>query len=106
MNVTELARKLKITPNELREQLPGLGFDIGRKAIKINSNVARKIIKEWPKLKRQIEHKKLQEQKQAEAEKEKSAEKNRSQKNRFSAKLYYRAGFFKFNRAAFKRHSG
>ncbi|MCK4540019.1 translation initiation factor IF-2 [Candidatus Parcubacteria bacterium] len=80
MNVTELARKLKITPNELREQLPGLGFDIGRKAIKINSNVARKIIKEWPKLKRQIEHKKLQEQKQAEAEKEKSAEKTEVKK--------------------------
>ena len=74
MNVTELARKLKITPNELREQLPSLGFDIGRKAIKINSNVARKIIKEWPKLKRQIEHKKLQEQKEAEAESKKSAE--------------------------------
>ena len=69
MNVTELARKLKITPNELREYLPGLGFDIGRKAIKINSNVARKIIKNWPQLKKQIEQKKLQEQKEIEEEK-------------------------------------
>ena len=69
MNVTELARKLKITPNELREHLPGLGFDIGRKAIKINSNVARKIIKNWSKLKKQIEQKKLQEQKEIEEEK-------------------------------------
>ena len=36
MNVTELARKLKIPTSELKEILPELGFDIGRKAIKIN----------------------------------------------------------------------
>jgi hypothetical protein len=35
MNITELARILKITPQELRDSLPLLGFDIGQKAIKI-----------------------------------------------------------------------
>lgn len=55
MNVTELARILKITPKELFEYLPQLGFDIGQKAIKINRDVANRIIKEWPVLKRKIE---------------------------------------------------
>ncbi|MFH1745264.1 MAG: translation initiation factor IF-2 [bacterium] len=55
MNVTELARILKITPQELRDNLPQFGFDIGQKAIKVNVNVANKIIMEWPVLKRKIE---------------------------------------------------
>ncbi len=55
MNITELARILKITPQELRDQLPQQGFDIGQKAIKINPNVANKIIKNWPEIKRKIE---------------------------------------------------
>ena len=54
MNVTELARILKITPQELRDYLPELGFDIGQKAIKINRNVANKIIKEWPVLNKKL----------------------------------------------------
>lgn len=44
MNVTELARKLKITTNELKDFLPHLGFDIGRKAIKVDDKSAQKII--------------------------------------------------------------
>lgn len=43
MNVTELARQLKITTNELLEILPGLGFHIGAKAIKINDSLVDKI---------------------------------------------------------------
>ncbi len=62
MNVTELARILKITPNELKQTLPELGFDIGQKAIKINGSVANKIIKAWPSLKRKIEQKKREEE--------------------------------------------
>lgn len=58
MNITELARILKITPQELHDYLPQLGFDIGQKAIKINSSVANKIIRDWPRLKREIELKK------------------------------------------------
>ncbi len=53
MNVTELARILRITPQELRDILPQLGFDIGQKAIKIDDRTANRIIKEWPDLIRQ-----------------------------------------------------
>jgi len=55
MNVTELARILRITPQELRDTLPQFGFDIGQKAIKVNRNVANKIIREWPVLRKRIE---------------------------------------------------
>ena len=61
MNITALARALRITPQELRDNLPKLGFDIGRKAIKINRQVANRIIKEWPKLRRQLERMKAEE---------------------------------------------
>jgi len=44
MNVTELARRLKMTTKELLELLPELGFDIGRRAIKIDSRLVDKII--------------------------------------------------------------
>lgn len=47
MNFAELARKLRQTPNELREKLPLLGFDIGRKAIKVDDRVAQQIIQKW-----------------------------------------------------------
>lgn len=62
MNITALARALKITPQELRDNMPKLGFDIGQKAIKINRNIANKIIKEWPRLKRQLEKQKEKEE--------------------------------------------
>lgn len=61
MNVTELARILKITPQEVRDYMPQFGFDVGQKAIKINRNVANKIIKEWPTLRKKIERKKMEE---------------------------------------------
>lgn len=67
MNITELARILKITPKELRKYLPQLGFDIGAKAIKINRNVANKIIKAWPRLRRQIEIQQAEAEKKAKA---------------------------------------
>lgn len=44
MNVTELARKLKMNTSELFDLLPKIGFDIGRRAIKIDSNMVEKII--------------------------------------------------------------
>ncbi|MFC1678442.1 translation initiation factor IF-2, partial [Patescibacteria group bacterium] len=70
MNITELARILKITPNELRESLPKLGFDIGFKAIKINRNVANRIIKEWPSLKRKLDAQRRQEKQDEEMAKD------------------------------------
>jgi len=59
MNLTELARILRINPQELRDLLPQLGFAIGQKAIKVDNNTAKKIIKNWPFLKREWEQKKL-----------------------------------------------
>ena len=44
MNVTELARRVKITPNKLREIMPQLGFDIGVRAIKVDPKMAQVIM--------------------------------------------------------------
>lgn len=55
MNVTELARLLKVSPNYLREKLPALGFDIGFKAIKVDNQTARKILQQWPAFMRRLE---------------------------------------------------
>ncbi|MFA5023664.1 MAG: translation initiation factor IF-2 [Patescibacteria group bacterium] len=58
MNITELARILRIPPQELRDLLPQLGFAIGQKAIKVDNTTAKKIIKDWPYLRREWEQKK------------------------------------------------
>ncbi|MBN1778885.1 MAG: translation initiation factor IF-2 [Candidatus Buchananbacteria bacterium] len=50
MNVSELARKLRTTTNELFEILPAVGFDIGRRAIKIDDRQAKRILEQWPRL--------------------------------------------------------
>lgn len=68
MNITELARILRIPPQELRDLLPEFGFAIGRKAIKVDNNTAKKIIKEWPRLRREWENKKQAEIKRKETE--------------------------------------
>ncbi|MFH0923574.1 MAG: translation initiation factor IF-2 [Candidatus Falkowbacteria bacterium] len=55
MNLTELARILRVPPQELREKLPLIGFDIGQKAIKVDNRTAKKILKEWNFLSGQLE---------------------------------------------------
>ncbi len=47
MNVSELARRLRVTPHELLSRLPELGFDIGTRAIKVDDRVADQIFKKW-----------------------------------------------------------
>ncbi|MCF7906692.1 translation initiation factor IF-2 [Patescibacteria group bacterium] len=47
MNITELARQLKITPQELKAELPQLGFHIGAKAIQIPEEQAQQVIEKW-----------------------------------------------------------
>ena len=47
MNVSDLARRLKVTPAELLEKLPSLGFDIGMKAVKIDDPTAEKMFRKW-----------------------------------------------------------
>jgi len=54
MNITELARILKVPTQELRDKLPLIGFDIGQKAIKVDNVTAQKIIREWPILIKQL----------------------------------------------------
>jgi len=54
MNVSELARKLKVTSSELLEILPEFGFDIGKRAIKVDGKVAQKILDIGPKIKERI----------------------------------------------------
>ncbi len=49
MNITALARQLKVTTNELLEKLPELGFDIGARAIKIDDSLVPKVIEAWKK---------------------------------------------------------
>ncbi len=47
MNVSELARKLRVSVKEMYEVLPNYGFDIGRKAVKVDDKIADSIIREW-----------------------------------------------------------
>lgn len=58
MNITELARILRISPQELKDLLPEMGFNIGQKAIKVDNNTAKKIIKDWSFLRREWQRKK------------------------------------------------
>jgi translation initiation factor IF-2 len=66
MNITELARRMRIRPDELREKLPELGFAVGKRAIKVDNKQAQKIMRAYSEMKR----------------KERLAEKVRFQKSR------------------------
>jgi translation initiation factor IF-2 len=52
MNISELARRLRANPEELREKLPLLGFDVGSKAIKVDDRLVNKIQHKWGEYKR------------------------------------------------------
>jgi translation initiation factor IF-2 len=67
MNVSEVARKLKINSTDLLDILPEFGFDIGKRAIKIDEKVAQKIIKLGSKIQERIAE--LQQEKMASLEK-------------------------------------
>lgn len=63
MNITELARILKVSPFELRQLLPQIGFNIGNKAIKVDKMIAKKIIRGWPVFMAQVERQREMEEK-------------------------------------------
>ncbi len=64
MNISELARRLRVPTEELRSKLPELGFDIGSKAIKLPDRDVGKIQRAWQEYKkRQYLQKKMEEQK-------------------------------------------
>jgi translation initiation factor IF-2 len=70
MNVSELARGLRIHPQKLLTILPEFGFDIGARAVKIDDRVAQQIQREWRRIKFVLE-----ERERAEKEKQKELEK-------------------------------
>jgi len=61
MNVTELARKLRVNTKELLDLLPEYGFDIGKKAIKTDDRVAQQVMRKWRFIKRDLEEKRRKE---------------------------------------------
>ncbi|MFH1711618.1 MAG: translation initiation factor IF-2, partial [Patescibacteria group bacterium] len=64
MNITELARRLRVPAEELRAKLPELGFDIGEKALKVPDRDVGRIQWAWNEYKkRQYLQKKMEEQK-------------------------------------------
>ncbi len=77
MNVTELARKLRINTQELRDSLPEMGFDIGQKAIKVDDRTAYRIMREWPIYRKRTEEKRRQEALEKEKEKVRAHNLNR-----------------------------
>lgn len=71
MNVTELARQLRIHPVKLLQILPEFGYDIGAKSIKVDDRVAQQIQKDWRRIKFVLEKREQEElAKQKELEKE------------------------------------
>lgn len=64
MNISQLARNLRVSTEELRQKLPELGFDIGSKALKIPDRDVGKITYAWNEAKKRAYlQKKMEEQK-------------------------------------------
>jgi translation initiation factor IF-2 len=61
MNVSELARQLRIHPQKLLQVLPEFGFDVGAKAVKIDDRVAQQIQRDWKKIKYILERREKEE---------------------------------------------
>jgi translation initiation factor IF-2 len=71
MNVSELARQLRIHPQKLLQILPEFGFDIGARAVKIDDRVAQQIQRQWKRIKFILDDRERKEKdKQNELEKE------------------------------------
>lgn len=75
MNVSELARQLRIHPQKLLQVLPEFGYDIGAKSIKVDDRVASQIQHNWRRIKLVLEKREQEERdKQRELEKEQRKE--------------------------------
>lgn len=61
MNISELARKLRVNPEELKAKLPELGFDIGMRAIKVDDHMAQQIIRRWSDYSRELQRRRREE---------------------------------------------
>jgi translation initiation factor IF-2 len=73
MNISELARRLRATPDEIKEKLPLLGFDVGHKAIKIDDRLVNKVMEKWSEMKK-LERLKLKYQQQEKIKEEVKAQ--------------------------------
>lgn len=67
MNISELARRLGTSTEDLRDKLPSLGFSIGRHAIKINDREAQRIQMAWSEMKRRVRLTERREEQMAQA---------------------------------------
>lgn len=67
MNISELARRLRVPTEELRAKLPELGFDIGSKAIKIPDRDVGGIMRAWGDYKKRLYLKNKAEEQKARA---------------------------------------
>lgn len=74
MNVSELARQLKVHPQKLLQVLPEFGYDFGARAVKIDDRVAQQIQRDWKRIKFVLEKRE-----KAEKEKQKLLEKEARQ---------------------------
>jgi len=68
MNISELARRLNVLPDDLRAKLPELGFSIGAHAIKVDDRVAGQIQMAWSEMKRRLRLQEKMESQKAEQE--------------------------------------
>ncbi len=73
MNITELARRLKVSPYELRLILRSAGIDIGDKAIKIDKKLAKRVLEEWNSIYARYQKMKKEEEEKAKEEKERAS---------------------------------
>ena len=89
MNVSELARQLRIHPQKLLQILPEFGYDIGARAVKIDDRVAQQIQREWRQIKFILE-KREKDEKEKEKEKEKELRRSTGVQVAIPAKLTVR----------------
>jgi translation initiation factor IF-2 len=75
MNISEMARRLQVPTEELRDALPGLGFKIGRKAIKVPDREANRIMDAWREAKHRERLMARREEQQRKAQAQRSQEK-------------------------------
>jgi translation initiation factor IF-2 len=68
MNITDLARRLRTSAEELRDKLPELGFDIGGKALKVPDRDVGRIMQAWNEYKKQQYLEKKRDEQRARAE--------------------------------------
>lgn len=80
MNISELARRMRISTDELRSKLPELGFDIGEKALKIPDRDVGRIQYAWRQYKKRQYLQKKKAEQQARLERKKRVQDGTAEK--------------------------